>query len=692
MTDPRDNVQQEFLAEAQELIEALSRDLLALDEAHQEGARVDHALVNEVFRSVHTLKGIAGMFGYKHVGTVAHALEDLLDGLRLGRISISQSLLDVLFGSIERFQRLLALENPSSTEEEAGVRAYVDTLRAVSLPQEAQPGDPLETYAIDSDVLSVLTEYEEHRLRACIREGLGLYRLRAAFELTAMDDSIEALREAAQSDAEIITYLPSIDGGDEDSIELIVLLASRVPMSQLQLRFGSSYGTVESIPLRARLPTARPERSPTEITAAQNRPNPVADDEDSPPESLRSVANTVRVDIGKLDHLMNVVGELALVRSSVNRVIDRLKGEAHHRQSVMELDRLGRGFERHLAELRTGILDVRMVPLGQVFNKLARIVRQAAREHDKKVRLVVAGANTEVDKLIVEELTDPLMHLVRNAIDHGIESPSVRERAQKNVEGILALNAYQKGSNVVIEVEDDGSGMSPYKLRDTAFQRGLLSEEAAHELTRQEMLNLVFLPGLTTRSEITDLSGRGVGMDVVKTNIQGLGGTVTIASEAGIGTKVVVTLPITLAIIRTLLVEVAARVFALPITSVREAVPFEPGQVRKMQGRDVVTLRGETLAVCDLAHLFGFRSANAERGRFVVVGSLGNRELGFVVDSLHGQQDVIIKSLGPSLSTVKGFAGATDLGDQRVALVLDAPALFNEYFDGPDTRMAEAVS
>ena len=683
MSDPRDNVQQEFLAEAQELVEALSRDLLLLDEAHQRDERIDPALINEIFRSVHTLKGIAGMFGYKHVGSVAHALEDLLDDLRLGRTLLGQQLLDVLFDSVERFQQLLALEDPQSPAEDAGVHAYIAAIRGLGMEPQAEVGDPLDKYEIDPAVLSVLTEYEEHRLRACIREGLRLYRLRAAFDLTAIDDSIERLRDDAQDDAEIITYLPSMEGGNEDTIELVVLLASRIPEEALRAQFEGPYGTIESIEERTHLPTLPPQPTSIPAPAASMR---ASTEEDVAQASVRSVANSVRVDIRKLDHLMNVVGELALVRSAVNRIVDRFSAESTHRQSLMDLDRIGRSFERQLSELRTGILDVRMVPLGPVFNKLARIVRQAARDHDKQVRLVVTGADTEVDKLIVEELTDPLMHLVRNAIDHGIEPSSTRELASKRSEGTLALNAYHKGSNVVIEVEDDGGGMNPFQLRDTAVSRGLLMPEAGQELTRQEMLNLVFLPGLSTSAEVTDLSGRGVGMDVVKTNILRMGGMISIASEADIGTKITITLPITLAIIRALIVSIASRTFALPITAVREAIPYVPSEVRTIQGREVITLRGETLAICDLAKLFGFRSTSNDEGKFVVVGAMGNRELGFVVDGLIGQEDVIIKSLGKSLSSVRGFAGATDLGDQKVALVLDAPALFAEYFDGPEVQ------
>jgi two-component system chemotaxis sensor kinase CheA len=685
VSDPRDNVQQEFLAEAQELVESLSRDLLLLDEAHHRNERIDPALINEIFRSVHTLKGIAGMFGYKHVGAVAHALEDLLDDLRLGRTPVGPKLLDLLFDSVERFQRLLALEDPQSPEEEPGVQAYLAAIRSIGTEPEAEEGDPLDRYGIEPAVRSVLTEYEEHRLRACIREGLQLYRLRAAFDLTAIDDSIDTLRDVASDDVEIITYLPSMEGGNEDTIELVVLLASRLPEEELKAQFQGRYGNIEAVEQRTHLPTLPPRLTSIPSAAVSRAPQP---EEDLGQASIRSIANSVRVDIRKLDHLMNVVGELALVRSAVNRIVDRFKGESRHRQSLMDLDRIGRGFERQLSELRTGILDVRMVPLGQVFNKLARIVRQAAREHDKEVRLVITGANTEVDKLIVEELTDPLMHLIRNAIDHGIESGDARTRVAKPPEGTLALNAYHKGSNVVIEVEDDGGGMNAQQLRETAVSRGLLSADVSQELTRQEMLNLVFLPGLSTRSEITDLSGRGVGMDVVKTNILRLGGMISIESEQGIGTKITVTLPITLAIIRALIVTVASRTFALPITAVREAIPYVPEDVRTIQGREVITLRGETLAICDLARVFGFRGSSREEGRFVVVGSMGTRELGFVVDGLIGQEDVIIKALGKSLASVRGFAGATDLGDQKVALVLDAPALFAEYFDGPDAPRA----
>jgi two-component system chemotaxis sensor kinase CheA len=330
-----------------------------------------------------------------------------------------------------------------------------------------------------------------------------------------------------------------------------------------------------------------------------------------------------------------------------------------------------------------------MVPLGQLFDKLARIIRQVAREHDKEVRLLVTGAETEVDKLIVEELSDPLMHLIRNAIDHGLESPKVRELAGKPSEGILSLNAYQKGNHVVIEVEDDGAGMNEEMLVQAALRKGILTSEAAEEITAQDALELIFTPGFSTRSAITDLSGRGVGMDVVKTNINRLGGVVDVWSEHGSGTKFTITLPVTLAIISALLVRVAGRDFAIPITSVQEAILLDRAAVRTVEGREVISLRGSTLPLCRLDRLFRLLPIQSDR-RFVVVCAVGQRRVGFVVDGLDGQQDIVIKALGKSLADVRGFAGATDLGDQRVALVLDAPGLLEEVLRSQELQLLGA--
>jgi two-component system chemotaxis sensor kinase CheA len=438
---------------------------------------------------------------------------------------------------------------------------------------------------------------------------------------------------------------------------------------------------------KANIPTPMPPRGAAVESAHHGMPLVRRDE-----VSLRSVSQTVRVDIRKLDRLMTVVGEMALLRSMMARLADRVRRQSEFREIAGELYRLDRTFERHLAQMQAGILEVRMVPLGQAFDKLARVVRQISKEHEKQVNLVVTGAETEIDKLIVEELSDPLMHMIRNAIDHGIEPRDERIRLGKPPIGTIALNAFQKGNQVVIEVEDDGAGIDPRGLVEAAVRRGLLTMAESSELTHKETLALVFMAGFTTKLKPTDLSGRGVGLDVVKTNIAKLGGIIDVTSEVVIGTKMTITLPITLAIISVLTVEVEGRAFAIPLASVDEAIVLDESVLRNLDGREVLTLRGTTLPTCRLALLFELKSRSEQNNqsgkKYVVIVSVGERRLGLIVDRLFGQQDIVIKALGKSLSRVRGFAGATELGDQRVALVLDVAAIVEEVMVTDPVRIA----
>lgn len=695
--DEGSGMREEFLAEAQEIVEALSRDLLIVDQAQKEG-RVDPQQVNEIFRSVHTLKGIAGMFGHSAIGALAHGLEDLLDDLRLERIALTPEVLDVLFEGVEHFQRLLQVDDGA----EAGIDfdAFAKRIGQVLGAQGGgRSGDPLAMLDLDDSVLSVLTEYEEHRLRSNVESGVGIYRVRLRLPLLSIDSSLEDLKARVKPVGEIITYLPSMEGGDAEHIELVVLVASTESLRALGEAIAFEDASIEPVarrgatPVPPRAPTmthpenlAAPPRVPVETRHEMATPVPPAGQNVSFDQlSVRSVAKTVRVDIEKLDHLMNVVGELAIIRSAVVRLSEGLRNTAGLRELAIDLHRINRGFERNLLELQNGILDVRMVPLGQIFEKLARIVRQVAREHGKEVRLVVAGKETEVDKLIVEELSDPLMHMIRNAIDHGIEPKEQRAAVGKPEAGTIALNAYQKGSHVMIEVEDDGRGIDETSLVNKALKLGLIEASEVEQLTREETLGLVFLPGLSTRETASDVSGRGVGMDIVKTNIAKIGGVIDVHSEVGIGTKMTITLPITLAIVSALMVQVSTHVFAVPLATVSEALNFDREMVRTVDGREVITLRGSTLPICRLERLFELeRTESAPTRGFVVVVALGARRLGLVVDHLFGQEDIVIKPLGKSLSRVRGFAGATELGDQRVGLVLDTAALIEEVLSSSD--------
>jgi len=692
MAELSDKAREEFFSEAQEIIETLSRNLLSLDSTLKAGIS-DPSLINEAFRAVHTLKGLAGLFGAARLGALSHRLEDVLDDLRLGRIELGQGVLDVLFGTVDAYTRILQAEKSDSDEELDVEQLFAELERIGAGATEHE--SPVTGYELDPGLLAVLTEYEEHRLRANIDLQMQLYRLRVQFDLSTIDKVLEDMKERAKRHGEIITYLPTGEATSADTIELDLLMASRDDLATLIGSLGADNVVIEEIPRRARRshPATVPPRRPTALGRADSvHLQPDLERAGlEPAASLRSLTQTVRVDIRKLDHLMNIVGELAIVRSAFGRVAEKLRGEGQ-RKLAAELQRLHRNFDRRLGEMQDGILEVRMVPLGQVFDRLARVVRQISREVGKEIRLVITGAETEIDKLIVEELSDPLMHMIRNAIDHGIEPGQGRVEVGKPLAGTIALNAFQKGNHVMIEVEDDGRGIDLSKLTEKAITLGKLSRSEAQEMSRDEVLALIFLPGLSTRESADNTSGRGVGMDIVKTNISKLGGVIDVHSETGIGTKMTITLPITLAIVSALLIQAGKHTLAIPLSSVSEAIAFEEAAVRLVDGREVITLRGQTLPLCRLDRLMGLEIAPdfASRRRFVVVAALGQRRLGLVVDFLYGQEDIVIKPLGKSLSGVRGFAGATELGDQRVGLVLDAASLIEEVLAGIEApRMLE---
>jgi two-component system chemotaxis sensor kinase CheA len=370
-----------------------------------------------------------------------------------------------------------------------------------------------------------------------------------------------------------------------------------------------------------------------------------------------------------------------VLRGGLSELTDRARSDGQ-RRLASQLWQLSHKFERSLRELQSGILEVRMVPLAQVFERLTRIVRKTGRDLNKDVRLVVTGAETEIDKLIVEELSDPLMHIIRNAIDHGIEDAEERKRIGKPAVGTIALNAFQKGNHVVIEAEDDGRGLNSDSLLDRAIQLGAIAEHEAKELSRADALNLVFLPGLSTRDKPSAVSGRGVGMDVVKTNIAKLGGSIELESEPVIGTKITLTLPLTRAIVTALLVQVGDGMFAIPLTSISEVNALEESQIRMIDRTEVLSRRGSSLELCRLRQLFQLSTETEPARQYVVEVVAGTRHLGLVVDLLQGQQDIIIRPLGRSLHSVRGFSGASELADERIALVLDPGALIEEASSG----------
>ncbi len=721
--DAPDKAREEFFSEASELVDGFGRHLLALEESVENGQGPDPETLNDIFRGVHTLKGLSGLFGAATLSGLSHELENLLDDLRLGRIPLSTAVLDLLFDAVELYGRILSALKGEEAEPREEVLTLLASLAAVSNERSGNVAFIAE-YELDPETLGVLTEYEEHRLRSNLQAGLSLYRLKAKFPLATIDSALEELKLRVRPVGEIITYLPTGDGGDLDAIDLEILVASRSAAAELRQAVDSDAVSVDEVKKRdlsqARTPPAprveRADGGPVEGVAEGDTPAPPPLEDEEPLHasmhpaphaneavampaaagrdiSLRSVSQTVRVDIRKLDRLMNALGELSLVRGALLRYAEKLRSEPGTRRLGMDLMGVHRAFERQLAQMQSGILEVRMVPLGQVFDKLARIVRQVSREQNKSVHFVVTGGETEIDKLIVEELSDPLLHMIRNAIDHGIEPIPERAAAGKPDTGTVALNAYQQGNHVVIEVEDDGRGIDPHAVLHKAVSMGLVGMEEAKTFSLEEAVSLVFMQGFSTRDTATAMSGRGIGMDIVKTRIAKLGGLVDIVSEVQIGTKITLTLPVTLAIVGVLTFVVEATVYCMPLSSMEEAVVFDAALVREVDGREVMTHRGVTLPVVRLARLFSEPPA-AQRAtkQFLIVARVGTRRLGMVVDRLIEQQDVVIKALGRTLAHVRGFAGATDLGDQRVALILDVPSLIEECLTAGEGRRGEGAA
>jgi len=680
----------EFVSEAQEIIDALGREMLHVESARH-GGEADPQVLNAIFRGAHTLKGLSSMTGVERMARLAHALEDMLDDVRMGRRPLDAANVDLLLEAPELFARISAVvaEGSGEAATTGAAESLASRLRAAAPPPTAA-GPDLEQYDLGKEVLGVLTEYEEHRLKANVAKGIALYRVRAAFPLDTFDQGLSALQVALKPMGEVISTLPAAADAAPDAIAFDLLFGSRQALSEIQGAVGTS-ATVLDVPRRAgEAASAAAARPPPAVPAVPGPEAPRASAPSALPAvepiegTLRSASQAVRVDIRKLDGLMNAVGELLLIKSSLLKLAERMRSGEQVGALGLELQRESRALDRRLRELQGGILEVRMVPLSQIFDKLQRMVRKIARETGKEVDFHVAGGEVELDKLIVEELSDPLMHLLRNSIDHGIEAPDDRLAAGKARAGRVELRAAQLGNAVEIAVEDDGRGIDEARVGQVAVERGLATQAELAGLSRRELLNLIFVPGFTTAKRVTSLSGRGVGMDVVKNNIAALSGIIELSSEAGRGTRFEITLPVTLAIVRALVVEAAGRPYAMPLNSVLEIVQAGPGDIRTIETREVLDLRGATLPLLRLSWFLGLLpqvSARQSTRPYVVVVGLAQERLGIAVDDLLGQQDIVVKPLGRSLAGVRGIAGATDLGARRTVLVLDIGAVLEEVFD-----------
>jgi two-component system, chemotaxis family, sensor kinase CheA len=654
---------QDFLAEAEDILETANQALMSLDDAKGSG-RANPDTVNGLFRALHSFKGLAGMFGLKALADLSHKLEFLLDEVRLDKVSLGRDTLDALADTLGLLGRLVQQTGKGlPLEDIAGALVRIDRILAAKSSDAAGP-TLLSQVAIDPAVLQVLTEYEEHRLTENVRERKNLFLVRVSFSFAEFESGIRILTETLKHHGEIICTLPTASTGG-DGIGFTIMVGTSATQEALAVAANLPNTSFEVVP---RMDDSRMQEVRPEMT------------------TLKTVSNTVRVDIHKLDSLMSSVGELHIIKSEIGRIALDLRGQQGFTGIAVNLTKAYKNLERRLNEIQEGILDVRMVPIGQIFTRLAQTVRKYAREAGKEIDLEIRGEETELDKLMVEDLADPLMHLIRNAIDHGIAKPDARKLQGKPERGLVRLTAFPTGNHVVITVEDDGSGIDPRVLLAKAREKGLVEDELDAERDRKEVLDLIFLPGFTTSETVTEISGRGVGMDVVKRNVSRLSGMIDIETETGVGTTFILTLPITLAIIKALIIEASGRRFAVPLGSVLEVVRVRPEQIETIETREVMAIRDETIPLLRLSDAFSLQQADQQETHFVVLVGLADRKLGLVVDRLRGQQEIVIKPLGSRLADTPGIAGATELGDKIVVLVLDVESLIEGTMKKTTTR------
>lgn len=652
----------DFISESEEILEEMAQDL---GEMGGDGGEPDPDLLNRLFRGAHSLKGLAGMFGFLRLSQLAHRVEDLMDALRLGKVQLTPSCQELMAEGIRLLREGVAgVAEGKGDLEEASLVPYQGKIeRFLKVETQGEGEDILGVSGFPKELANVLTEYEEHRLKENLRKGHSIYRISMAFPLEIFEESLGKATKIIKEHGELITTLPDPESVDPSKLSFDLLVGSPGPDAPL-------LSALKEFNPRLREVYRKEKTEPPPATAVKSQKPKL-------PESLRSLSQTVRVEIEQLDQMMNLVGELFMARSTIQKLLEQLSRAGVSTSPLLEMDKRLKLMERKLDELRKRVMDVRMVPLKLVFDKLQRVVVKLSKDLGKKVEVEIFGSETELDKVIVEELVDPLMHLVRNALDHGIEPPEERKRKNKPEVGKLVLSAYQKGNHVVIEVKDDGRGIDLKAIEARAIEKGIIPPD--HTLHPQDLRHLIFSPGFSTKEEVSEVSGRGVGLDVVKNNITKLKGMIDLSSEPGEGTTFTLTLPMTLAIIQALVIQTGRYRFAIPLNSVLESIQIDRSQIQHLEGRPVMDHRGAWIFLTRLEEIFQLPQEEKEGDEFfVVLVGVGERKLGILVEKLLGEESIVLKPLRSILRQVPGIGGACDQGDQPPLLVLDVSSLLEE--------------
>ncbi|MED4015320.1 chemotaxis protein CheA [Sutcliffiella cohnii] len=663
-----------FIEESKEHLQSINDQLLLLEKSPE-----SLEIVNEIFRSAHTLKGMSATMGFEDLASLTHHMENVLDGIRNEKIAPSSTLLDVVFSSVEYLEEMV-------TSIAGGGDGKKDVTEVVALLNQIVSGEAVEvsntsennstSTNYDSYELTILEQSEEqgyfpYEVTVTLRDDCMLKAARVFMvfevveklgEVIKSDPPVEVLEEENFDNSFTITI---VSKDSEESIQQRIFKVSEVEKVDIQVinvkqlqeneKEGSNVAVEE-------ITQAITEVAVTDVVVNEEKKS-----------TTKKVASnkTIRVNIDRLDVLMNLFEELVIDRGRLEQISKDLK--------VTELQETVERMSRISNDLQNIILNMRMVPIETVFNRFPRMIRQLARDLGKKIDFQIIGAETELDRTVIDEIGDPLVHLIRNAVDHGVEMPDIRRQNGKEEEGQIILRAFHSGNHVFIEIKDNGSGISKTKVLEKAIERGILSKEKSETLTDKEVYQLILSSGFSTADKISDISGRGVGLDVVKSTIESLGGTISIDSEEGNGTTFSIQLPLTLSIISILLTEVGAEKYAIPLSSIIETAIINNSEIQHVHGQQVVQFRGKVVPLVFLDRVFDVSKVddcNSELSSIVIVKK-GEKLAGLVVDSFIGQQEVVLKSLGQYLNHTFAISGATILGDGQVALIVDCNTLIN---------------
>ena len=689
---------EDFLVEAQEHFEQIETNFLALEEAPD-----DLDLLNAIFRSVHTIKGAAGFLGLEKVQAVAHMGENVLDDLRKARMALSERVMELLFETVDMLKVLVEdVRVQVKKQGQAQDPDPTDLLKALeglrkggaAVPAAALAGPPRGSLHLPES-LKELDAVGREIAEQALGEGKAVLSVRAElgsaifgtafnpFTIFQMVDLVGHLLHRQMVPRAPLVDLDSFEAG-RFHLDLLLLMEPTEPMEEVQKVFGAiAHATVTLHPL-ALGPNPDALGAPGVGTASS-----AAEADDRRRAGRRTnddkgATDTIRVSQAKLEGFMNIVAELIISKTMVSHLVEQLVPlvNGHPAAGVAkELTHAAVYLDHVSKEIQASVLGIRMVPVKTVFSKFPRMVRDLSKASGKKIDLQMTGEDTEIDKSIIEELGDPMIHLIRNSADHGIEMPEARIKAGKPEMGTVILRARHEGDSVVVEIEDDGKGIDPAIIRAKAVEKGLLSQDRADAMPDEEVIELIFAPGFSTAAKVTDISGRGVGMDVVRSNVRKLNGRVGVRSTVGQGSVFTLRLPLTLAIIDALLVRSGNQVFAFPGTSVEETLMVSPGTVSHLTSRKAINLRGEVLGVSRLSQLLKSRvsvdETAAQDDLSIVVVNAAGRRVGIIVDSFVRRQEVVIKPLAPYLATLPGISGASIMGDGGVVLILDPAELLH---------------